>query len=125
MDLGFGTRAPNQASPRRLLKSQPLAKEWCHGSKWRHGYEGRTGPLSSSISTEGRIPTSHLLRRLRCLADQALDRLTPHICRRYPEGGRPSFPPEQLLLALLLQAIYGIRLERLLIEQLEYILLFR
>jgi hypothetical protein len=46
-------------------------------------------------------------------------------CRLYPEGGRPSIPPEQLLLALLLQAIYGIRSERMLIEQLDYNLLFR
>ena len=59
------------------------------------------------------------------MADQALYRLNPHFCRLYPEGGRPSIPPEQLLLALLLQAIYGIRSERLLIEQLDYNLLFR
>jgi transposase len=57
------------------------------------------------------------------LADQALDRLNPHICRLYPEGGRPSIPPEQLLLTILLLAIYGIRSERLLIEQLDYNLL--
>ncbi len=59
------------------------------------------------------------------MADQVLDRLNPHFCRLYPEGGRPSIPPEQLLLALLLHAIYGIRSERLLIEQLDYNLLFR
>jgi len=54
-----------------------------------------------------------------------LDRLNPTFCKLYPEGGRPSIPPEQLLLALLLQAIYGIRSERMLIEQLDYNLLFR
>jgi transposase len=52
---------------------------------------------------------------LRC-AGQALDRLNPTFCRLYPKGGRPSIPTEQLLLALLLQAIYGIRSERMLIE---------
>ena len=86
---------------------------------------GRTGPLFSYISTEDRIPAIHPLRQVRRLADQALDRLNPTFCRLYPEGGRPSIPPEQLLLALLLQAIYAIRSERMLMEQLDYNLLFR
>jgi transposase len=89
------------------------------------GQQERTGPLFSYISTEDRIPASHPLRQVRRLADQALDRLNPTFCKLYPEGGRPSIPPEQLLLALLLQAIYGIRSERMLIEQLDYNLLFR
>jgi transposase len=53
-----------------------------------------------------------------------LDRLNPTFCQLYPEGCRPSIPPEQLLLALLLQAIYVIRSERMLIDQLDYNLLF-
>ncbi len=81
--------------------------------------------MFSYISTEERIPRSHPLRQVRRLADQALDRLNPTFCRPYPEGGRPSIPPEQLPLDLLLQAICGIRSERMLIEQLDYILLFR
>jgi len=89
------------------------------------GQQERTGPLFSYMSTEDRIPKGHPLRQVRRLADQALDRLNPTFCRLYPEGGRPSIPPEQLLLALLLQAIYGIRSERMLIEQLDYNLLFR
>ena len=89
------------------------------------GQQERTGPLFSYISTEDRIPASHPLRQVRRLADQALDRLNPTFCQLYPEGGRPSIPPEQLLLSLLLQAIYGIRSERMLIEQLDYNLLFR
>jgi len=89
------------------------------------GQQERTGPLFSYISTEERIPATHPLRQVRRLADQALDRLNPTFCKLYPEGGRPSIPPEQLLLALLLQAIYGIRSERMLIEQLDYNLLFR
>ena len=88
------------------------------------GQQERTGPLFSYISTEDRIPATHPLRQVRRFADQAVDRLNPHFFRLYPEGGRPSIPPEQLLLALLLQAIYGIRSERLLIEQLDYNLLF-
>jgi transposase len=90
-----------------------------------HCQQERTGPLLSYISTEDRIPKAHPLRQVRRLADQALNRLNPTFCRLYPEGGRPSIPPEQLLLALLLQAIYGIRSERMLIEQLDYNLLFR
>jgi transposase len=96
----------------------------------RQGFNGkqdRTGPLFSYVSTEDRIPAHHPLRQVRRLADQALDRLNPTLCRLYPEGicCRPSIPPEQLLLALLLQAIYGIRSERMLMEQLDYNLLFR
>ncbi|WP_411876407.1 transposase, partial [Vulcanococcus limneticus] len=79
--------------------------------------------MFSYVSTEERIPRAHPLRQVRRLADQALDCLNPTFCRLYPEGGRPSIPPEQLLLALLLQAIYGIRSERMLIEQLDYNLL--
>uniref|UniRef100_UPI00398BCBF5 transposase n=1 Tax=Vulcanococcus limneticus TaxID=2170428 RepID=UPI00398BCBF5 len=89
------------------------------------GQQERPGPLFSYVSTEERIPRAHPLRQVRRLADQALDGLNPTFCRLYPEGGRPSIPPEQLLLALLLQAIYGIRSERMLIEQLDYNLLFR
>lgn len=69
------------------------------------GQHDRTGPQFSYVSTEARIPTAQPLRRVRRLADQALDRLNPTFGRLYPEGGRPSIPPEQLLLALLLQAI--------------------
>ncbi len=89
------------------------------------GQQERSGPLFSYGSTEERIPKVHSLRQVRRLADQALDRLNPAFCRLYPEGGRPSIPPEQLLLALLLHAIYGIRSERMLIEQLDDNLLFR
>ena len=89
------------------------------------GQQERSGPLFSYVSTEERIPRAHPLRQVRRLADQALDRLNPAFCRLYPEGGRPSIPPEQLLLSLLLQAIYGIRSERMLMEQLDYNLLFR
>jgi transposase len=77
------------------------------------------------VSIEEWIPDSHRLRRIRKLADQALDRLNPTFCDLYAAEGRPSVPPKQLLLASLLQAFYGIRSERLLLEQLHYNLLFR
>jgi transposase len=71
------------------------------------------------VSIEERIPASHPLRRIRKVADQALDRLNPTFFAQYAAEGRPSVPPEQLLLASLLQAFYGIRSERLLLEQLH------
>jgi transposase len=89
------------------------------------GRRERSGSLLSYVSIEERIPASHPLRRIRKLADQALDRLNPTFCVLYTAEGRPSVPPEQLLLASLLQAFYGIRSERLLLEQLNYNLLFR
>ena len=89
------------------------------------GQQERTGSLFSYVSIEDRIPASHPLRRIRKLADQVLDRLNPTFCKLYASEGRPSVPPEQLLLASLLQAFYGIRSERLLLEQLHYNLLFR
>lgn len=71
-------------------------------------------PVLSSMSPQKLgIPTSHPLWQVRGLADQALDRLNPTFSRLCPRGGRPSIPPEQLLLALLLQAIYGIHSERM------------
>ena len=76
----------------------------------------RPGSLFSYISIEVRIPASHPLRRIRKLADQALDRLNPTLCQLYASEGSPSVPPKQLLLASLLQAFYGICSERLLLE---------
>jgi len=89
------------------------------------GQRERSGSLFSYVSIEERIPASHPLRRIKNLADQAIDRLNPTICELYAVEGCPSVPPEQLLLASLLQAFDGIRSERLLVEQLNYNLLFR
>jgi len=81
--------------------------------------------LFSFISTEDRIPASHPIRRIRALVHRTLDRLNRTFFTLYSTEGRPSIPPEQLILALLLQAFYGLRSERLLLEQLNYNLLFR
>jgi hypothetical protein len=59
------------------------------------GQQERSGSLFSYVSTEERIPASHPLRRIRKLADQALDRLNRALCRLYALEGRPSVPPEQ------------------------------
>src|SRR4030095_7635971 len=81
--------------------------------------------LFSYVDLEKRIPARHPLRAIRVLADAALRELSPRFDEIYSTVGRPSIPPEQLLRALLLQVLYSVRSERLLIEQLDYNLLFR
>jgi transposase len=77
------------------------------------------------ISMESLVPTDHPLRRIRPLADEALRRLAPVFDEMYAAAGRPSVPPERLLKGLLLMALFGIRSERMLCEQLAYNMLFR
>jgi transposase len=77
------------------------------------------------VSPESRVPQDHPLRDLKKLADEALRALGRTFNRMYAKTGRPSVPPERLLKALLLQALYSIRSERQLCEQLEYNLLYR
>lgn len=83
------------------------------------------GGLFSYIDPESRIPAGHPLRRVRKLVRAVLKDLSRSFSRLYSHEGRPSIPPEQLLSALLLQVLYGIRSERLVMEQLDYNLLFR
>lgn len=77
------------------------------------------------IDLETRIPADHPVRTIKQLADTALATLSPVFDAMYAAGGRPSIPPERLLKAHLLMALYSIRSERLLCEQLEYHLLYR
>ena len=81
--------------------------------------------MFSYLSPEERVPGKHPLRPIRLLVDQALKSLSPDFSRLYSAYGRPSIPPEKLLRALLLQVLYTVRSERMLMEQLEYNLLFR
>jgi transposase len=89
------------------------------------GKDARRDGLFSYVRPESRIPSNHPLRLIRGVADAALKALDAQFAALYAENGRPSIPPEQLLRALLLQAFYSIRSERLLMEQLNYNLLFR
>ena len=89
------------------------------------GADERSGSMFSYVSLEERVPHDHPLRAIRRITDRALDRLSPQLGRLYIHFGRPSIPPERLLRALLLQALYTIRSERQLMEQLDYNLLFR
>ena len=89
------------------------------------GADEQPGSMFSYVSLEERVPQDHPLRAIRRITDRALERLSPRFGTLYINFGRPSIPPEKLLRALLLQALYTIRSERQLIEQLDYNLLCR
>jgi transposase len=81
--------------------------------------------LFSYGSLEERVPAEHPLRPIRAMVDQALKDMSGRFDEIYGEDGRKSIPPERLLRALLVQLLYTVRSERMLMEQLEYNLLFR
>ena len=89
------------------------------------GDDGDDTGMWSYVSQEQRIPADHPLRPIRKMVDEVLDRLSPRFDKLYSRVGRPSIPPERLLRALLIQVLYTIRSERLLMEQLDYNMLFR
>jgi len=89
------------------------------------GDDREPGALFSYISTEARVPVDHPLRAMRLLVDDILQQMSPEFDALYAAGGRPSIPPERLLRAQLLQMFYTVRSERLLMEQLDYNILFR
>jgi len=81
--------------------------------------------LWSYVSPEERVPADHPLRAIREMVNAVLHKLSPEFDKIYSLAGRPSIPPERLLRALLLQVLYTVRSERMLMEQLQYNLLFR
>jgi transposase len=89
------------------------------------GDDPRNDSMFSYVTPEARVRPDHPLRPIRRMTDAALERLSPRFDRLYSTTGRPSIPPEQLLRALLLQMLYSIRSERLLMEELEYSILYR
>jgi transposase len=89
------------------------------------GDDRQPAALFSYISTEARVPADHPLRAIRVLVDGILQQMSPEFEALYAAGGRPSIPPERLLRAQLLQMFYTVRSERLLMEQLDYNILFR
>ena len=89
------------------------------------GTDTQQSSMFSYLSPEERVPAKHPLRPIRLLVDDALKSLSADFSRLYSAYGRPSIPPEKLLRALLLQVLYTVRSERMLMEQLEYNLLFR
>ena len=89
------------------------------------GDDPRHESMFSYVTPEQRVRADHPLRPIRRMTDAALDHLSPRFARLYSTTGRPSIPPEQLLRALLLQILYSIRSERLLVEELDYSVLYR
>jgi transposase len=81
--------------------------------------------IFSYISPEKRVPADHPLRPIRKLVDEILKEMAPQFAKLYSNVGRPSIAPERLLRSLLLQIFYSVRSERMLVEQLQYNLLFR
>src|ERR1700744_5017257 len=92
---------------------------------YMRGEDIQQSELFSYGSLEDRVPANHPLRAIRRMVDEALREMSTRFEEIYPEDGRRSIPPERLLRALLLQLLYAIRSERMLMEQLEYNLLFR
>jgi transposase len=94
-------------------------------AKSMRGNDQQQASMWSYISPEQRVPQDHPLRQVRSMTDQILTQLSPRFRRLYAKTGRPSIAPEKLLRALLLQVLYTVRSERMLMEQLDYNLLFR
>src|SRR5438552_8043528 len=89
------------------------------------GPDEQTNHMFSYLSPEQRVRDDHPLRAIRAMTDRVFAELSPRFTKMYSDIGRPSIPPEQLLRALLLQALYTIRSERLLMEEIDYSILFR
>ena len=89
------------------------------------GQDTQQAGMFSYLSPEERVPATHPLRPIQQYVDTALTALSPQLAKLYAHTGRPSIAPEKLLRALLLQVLYSLRSERLLMEALQYNLLFR
>ncbi len=89
------------------------------------GTDQQQSHVFSYISPEQRVRKDHPLRPIRTMVDEILKQLSPQFNKMYAKVGRPSIPPEQLLRAQLLQLFYSVRSERLLMEEMDYNILFR
>ncbi len=89
------------------------------------GADRQTAAMFSYISPEGLVPQNHPLRAIRPLVNAALQRLSGRFEQMYAPRGRDSIAPEKLLRALLLQALFSVRSERQLMEQITYNMMFR
>ena len=89
------------------------------------GRDHQQSQMFSYLSPETRVRKGHPLRAIRAMVDEVLTQLSRRFDTMYAVSGRPSIPPEKLLRALLLQMLYSIRSERLLIEEIDYSVLFR
>jgi transposase len=113
--------------PSRLLKnSKSLQRRSTTRVQWHmRGTDQQQSHVFSYISPEQRVRKDHPLRPIRAMVDEILKQLSPQFSKMYAKVGRPSIPPEQLLRAQLLQMLYSVRSERLLMEEMDYNILFR
>ena len=89
------------------------------------GHDKQQADMFSYLSPEARVRKDHPLRAIRVMADQALENMSRRFDGMYARTGRPSIPPEKLLRAQLIQMLYSVRSERLLMEEIDYSVLFR
>src|SRR5215472_18011044 len=104
---------------------RPNSQLWWRRKRRMRGEERRQRAMLVVIDPERRVAKHHPLRRIKQLAEEALTQLSPVFDQMYSAVGRPSIPPERLLKASLLMALYTVRSERLFCEQIDYNLLFR
>ena len=103
------------------MRDPPTLASW--GERMR-GVDEQTGALFSYLSAEALVPADHPLWPIRLLVNRALERLSGAFDKLYRASGRALIAPEKLLRALLLQAFFGVRSERQLMEQVSYNMLF-
>ena len=89
------------------------------------GVDHQQADMYSYLSPEARVRPDHPLRGIRAMADKALASMSKQFDAMYAKTGRPSIPPEKLLRAQLIQMLYSVRSERLLMEEIDYSVLFR
>src|ERR1700740_3255446 len=93
--------------------------------KGMRGDDQQQNHIFSYLSPEARVRKDHPLRAIRVMVDEVLKQLSRRFDAMYAKTGRPSIPPEKLLRAQLIQMLYSIRSERLLMEEIDYSMLFR
>lgn len=89
------------------------------------GHDSKQATMFSMVSPEARVPRDHPLRPIKAMADDILASMSRTFGQMYSKVGRPSIPPERLLKAQILTALYSVRSDRMFCEQLDYNLLFR
>src|SRR5256885_1565631 len=108
-----------------MIPSYYDAPNVSEGSDDMRGPDEQTSHMFSYLSPEQRVRADHPLRAIRVMTDRVFADLSPRFTKMYSDIGRPSIPPEQLLRALVLQSLYTVRSERLLMGEIDYSVLFR
>ena len=117
--------ATPSASRMRKNAVKPLRMKGSERLLVMRGADNQQAGMYSYLSPEERVRADHPLRSVRTMADEALKNMSERFAAMYAKTGRPSIPPEKLLRAQLIQMLYSIRSERLLMEEIDYSMLFR